>query len=382
MRRQLYRLKARDGSDRAKTLWFVTRASWELAWDFYFVGGESIKPNRIKFRCEECGKEVEQKKSVYLKSKHHFCSTECKAKWQEKKILCTCEVCGKKVFQKQTDYNRHIHHYCSQECSAKGTHILNSEFRKCEYCNALFNVRKSSPKRFCSTLCQHKWQETLVGKLAVAYKRTPVFCEQCGREYDVEQSRLNSGMHHFCSVKCRQEWFANTWSQKEEWKNTSRERALGMLTSGKMSHTDTKPQIAVNRMLDTLEIPFVNEQRFGKYSIDNYLPKYNLCIEVMGDYWHCSPVKYSSPINAVQETIIRKDGIKRQYIEGAGSHVLYLWEKDILSRGEVCKKLIIAYVNRNGSLTNYNSFNYSLDKSGELVLARNILAFQENSKVA
>ncbi len=32
---------------------------------------------------------------------------------------------------------------------------------------------------------------------------------------------------------------------------------------------------------------------FKYYAVDNYLDKYNLIIEVMGDFWHCHPLKYT-----------------------------------------------------------------------------------------
>lgn len=48
-------------------------------------------------------------------------------------------------------------------------------------------------------------------------------------------------------------------------------------------------------------------------------------------------------------------------------NILYLWESDINKRFHVCKELICQYIQNNGILDNYNSFNYSL-KNNQLIL--------------
>ena len=38
---------------------------------------------RLKFKCEICGKTSTDKKAHYNKTNHHFCSIECRSKWQK-----------------------------------------------------------------------------------------------------------------------------------------------------------------------------------------------------------------------------------------------------------------------------------------------------------
>ena len=58
--------------------------------------------------------------------------------------------------------------------------------------------------------------------------------------------------------------------------------------------------------------------------------------------------------------------------------ILYLWETDINDNKEMCEKLILEYIKRNGDLKNYHSFNYYLDKNGELLLRTDlIIPYQE-----
>lgn len=87
------------------------------------------KGGKISFKCEQCGKLTYQKKYDYNKHKHHYCSRECKDKWQignlrganhpgykkEEHENYICEQCGK-VFNGLKCQNNTKHHYCSREC--------------------------------------------------------------------------------------------------------------------------------------------------------------------------------------------------------------------------------------------------------------------------
>lgn len=103
--------------------------------------------------------------------------------------------------------------------------------------------------------------------------------------------------------------------------------------------------------------------------MDNYLTDYNLAIEVMGDYWHCSPLKYTKDnISDMHKKRIRMDKAKHTYIlRYFDIEILYLWESDILSNPKLCEGLINEYINKNGVLENYHSFNYHIE-NGHLSL--------------
>lgn len=90
-------------------------------------------------------------------------------------------------------------------------------------------------------------------------------------------------------------------------------------------------------------------------------------IEVQGNFFHCNPVMNLQ--NSRKTKIITKDKSKNTYIKKYyGIDILYLWEKDIIENPDLCKKLITEYVNNGGILDNYHSFNYILDKNGDLEL--------------
>ena len=336
-------------------------------------GGEDMKKKRIVFNCEYCGKEKEQKRYDYNKAKHHYCSCECKSAAQNKRIKVTCENCGKEIIQTYTQYQRANHHYCSNECQMEFQHKLSYEDRECPICHSIFSVSKKSTQLLCSTECQKRWQTQQVGELNPRFTRIKLNCEYCGQEIYVSKYRADDGSHKFCSIKCRQNWYAQVWSQDENWKNSSRQRILKSYEQGLFSHTDTKPQRIINDLLNKLNISFINEYNCKYYSIDNYLDNNNLMIEVMGDYWHGNPNKFSmESLTEIQTKRISRDKAKHTYISNYyNTEILYLWEEDIYKHIDLCENLILLYIEKNGQLDNYHSFNYCM-KNGVLKLNNNL----------
>ena len=136
---------------------------------------------------------------------------------------------------------------------------------------------------------------------------------------------------------------------------------------------DSKPQLTVNDMLDSLKIVYERESIFEFFSVDNYLVDYNLIIEVQGDYWHTNPLKFTSNITNAQYERIGRDKAKHSYIKNQHNiECLYLWESDILNNPQLCNALIQEYINKSGILRDYNSFNYSLI-DGKLALNNNVV---------
>ena len=131
--------------------------------------------------------------------------------------------------------------------------------------------------------------------------------------------------HYFCSNDCRQDWYRNVFSQSEDWKLQSKTRAARILRNGNIKSSLTLPHRRLNEILDGCHLEYINEYPVGYYSIDTYVQKYNLMIEVMGDFWHCSPIKYHNPKYPQQVKRIQQDGNKREYVkEQYQSNILYL----------------------------------------------------------
>lgn len=82
--------------------------------------------NSLIIQCEQCGKEIKIKPSLYKAAEHHFCNNECYRKWRsdENNPLCNnkeilCEYCKKSIKRAKSLIERRNHHFCSQECRGK-----------------------------------------------------------------------------------------------------------------------------------------------------------------------------------------------------------------------------------------------------------------------
>ena len=238
-----------------------------------------------------------------------------------------CENCGKITAQTRTQYKRAKHHFCSNKCQKEFQHKETHEIRKCLICGKEFEVSKRSTQSLCSALCQKEWQKLQIGEKNPRYTRKRVVCECCGKEVIVKNYKTENGQHLFCSDQCRRNWYSNVWSQQDDWKEKSRIRAVKILEKGSIG-TNTKPQKIINDMLEQMNVGYINEKTYKYYSVDNYLFEYDLIIEVMGDFWHCNPLKYIDVFNSIQEKRIPKDKAKHTYIKNNHNiEILYLFIK-------------------------------------------------------
>ena len=215
--------------------------------------------------------------------------------------------------------------------------------------------------------------------------KVEVECSICGKKIIIKKTRYDRNKNGFyCSKECLKQGRSifnsgnknPNYDNGQAWTEEMRKKAskLAVERLKDMNNiTNTKPQISVNKLLDDLSIQYENEYNCVLYSIDNYLKKYNLMIEIQGNFFHCNPLfNYN---NSRQEEIINKDIKKHNYIkENYNIEVLYLWEKDINEDLEKCEKLILKYINNNGKLNNYHSFNY-IYKDGVLKENEDLINF-------
>lgn len=340
----------------------------------------------MMYNCDGCGKKMRIKKTLYQelldgKRKTISCSYECMGKTKLTGHDITCDNCGKIFYRRQYHIDRQEHQFCSPECQFDYQHKEKFEIRKCEICQTEFECSKLSTQRFCSNKCNSEWQKTITGELNPQFTSIKIPCTYCGQEHYVKPYKLQIQEHFFCNEKCRQGWYADFFSQTDEWREKKRIDAIKILESGAMSKTNSKPQQLVDSILDKNEIDYEREKGVKYYCIDNYLCNNNLMIEVMGDYWHCNPLKFNEKINKIQYERIPKDKAKHTYVKNHFDiEILYIWECDTYSDLEKCEKLILEYIKRNGDLKNYHSFNYYLDENGELKLRDSlIIPYQDMS---
>lgn len=259
------------------------------------------------------------------------------------KILEKCSCCGKDVYIKPSRYLKNNNIYCSDICYWKD-----------------------------------KTNKVPHGKESPYYNRVNTNCTNCGKPisiipYNYDLINNYGDNHNFCCRECYWEYRAKYYvGDKHHLKGTTlsseriellRENMAKQLSS--LNRLDTSIQIKINDILDNLNIQYTREFNAKYYSVDNYLNDYNLMIEVMGDYWHANPLKYNINkyyINSKQSEGIIRDKLKHSYIKNHYNiEILYLWETDIKNNPILCQKLILKYIETNGMLENYHSFNYFMD---------------------
>lgn len=91
----------------------------------------------------------------------------------------------------------------------------------------------------------------------------------------------------------------------------------------------TTPHKLTCDVLDALGVEYVNEFTVGPYNFDIFLPKYNILIEVQGEYWH-----------SLKESI-RNDKAKLTYINQYYTQykLKYVWEHEFLNQQAVLEKI-------------------------------------------
>ena len=253
----------------------------------------------------------------------------------------------------------------------------------CNNCNKLFEMKicsyKQNKNHFCSKDCYYKYKKHTArkGKENYQYKRIETKCTNCGKAieiipYDFNKKNSFGDSHHFCTQKCywdfRSKYYVKEKSHRyhvpltDEQYDRLRKTLIKNITQSERLNTTIQDKI--NNLLMHLDIDFEREKIFGYYSIDNYLPKYNLAIEVMGDYWHSNPLIYNRKnrlINDCQYRGIIKDKAKNTYLKNKGITTLYIWESDINKNPELCLRLIQRFINDAQSMEDYNSFNWSIE---------------------
>lgn len=251
------------------------------------------------------------------------------------------------------------------------------ETRICPICKNDFVAMKISKQTYCSLRCQIVWQKEnpKSGKENPHYKHSLTDeqrkqnCEWCGEIFYPKVGRI--GLAKFCSLKCKRAWYAEVWSKNPEWKEKKSIQAAKQMKDRKQN--ESAPQAKINIVLDKLGIKYEREKCFHNLSVDNYLIDFNLIIEVMGTFWHCDVRKYDEIVYPNQKRRIKMDKIKSSYFKTCRIPVLYLWEEEVTDNLELCEKLILDFVSKNGKLENYHSFNFNLLKNKKIKLNKEII---------
>jgi G:T-mismatch repair DNA endonuclease (very short patch repair protein) len=100
-------------------------------------------------------------------------------------------------------------------------------------------------------------------------------------------------------------------------------------------------------ILELLEIEYTHSYFIKEINkiYDFYLPKYNILIEIDGDFWHCNPdTKYALPECKTQYINIENDKFKSQWALDNGYTLLRFWENDINNNIKQVKQTLLEQI--------------------------------------
>jgi G:T-mismatch repair DNA endonuclease (very short patch repair protein) len=133
---------------------------------------------------------------------------------------------------------------------------------------------------------------------------------------------------------------------RKQSKNTRKkmsDSAIQRIIKTDQNHTSKLEKTFAN-ILELLDIEY--KQFFYAKDIkafyDFYLPKFNILIEVDGDFWHCNPnTKYSTPKYETQNKNIKRDKQKNQWAQDNNYKILRFWEDDINNNIQQIKQILL-----------------------------------------
>jgi len=117
---------------------------------------------------------------------------------------------------------------------------------------------------------------------------------------------------------------------------------------GKKKHYTSKLEKIFANILELLDIEYTQfyYAKDIKAFYDFYLPKYNILIEVDGDFWHSNPIKYpNGPKYITQIKNSEKDNQKNEWAQQNGYKLLRFWENDINNNINKVKQILMESIN-------------------------------------
>ncbi len=152
--------------------------------------------------CVHCGKEV--KEPEMISNGDVFCSKKCFERWKfyEERVAVSCEYCDREFTRLKTFAEMREHHFCSIRCKDMWETRNDILLLNCEYCDKEFTRKKElvdkSEHQFCSYSCKERWP--------TKDHIETVSCEFCGEKFTRKRILIDRSEHRFCSYSCKKAW--------------------------------------------------------------------------------------------------------------------------------------------------------------------------------
>lgn len=212
----------------------------------------------------------------------------------------------------------------------------------CGICGEKLDIKVPKCARF-------EWREYKCGRYPGTLEWSEAAKEgRCGQNNPMYGKEVwNKGLTKETSEKVRQtaiklKQIFNT----EECRKKRADSAIKSLRIGWRKQLETKPHLAMRKILTELNLIFKEEVPFYGYFFDFKLSN-GIPIEVDGDYFHSNPKMYpNGPVTYTQKCVRQRDLKKNMLCHKDGILLLRFWECDILNNPEYVKEEILWHVNK------------------------------------
>jgi len=161
------------------------------------IHGESL--TKVETKCETCDKSFEISQSEFNNGGGKYCSNDCQAKAQRKRIERECPECGQlfEIVKSRTKLRK----YCSNEC--KNESNKSRVEQECDECGQSFEVIQNrvdkGEGKFCSPECSHEARRNKIHRE----------CLECGSDFTAQPNQIRRGRGKYCSTECQYEAYRN-----------------------------------------------------------------------------------------------------------------------------------------------------------------------------
>lgn len=253
------------------------------------------------------------------------------------KVFCECDICSdvfmrkfKDICQKGRDIKSIT--LCSKDCKKKYMQLNNPNPKKekqkvyciiCKKENLVSQSKFNNQQNFCCSRECYKKHRSLnySGENTYNFQNLETNCVNCNKSFKTIKYDLEHRERLFCSPECYHFYKKENYFEIYSFIDRNNNRK------------ETVPEEKTLLYLESHNIEFIQEFSIKNiYFADFYLPKFNLILEVYGDYWHVNPEIYGKnlrKINNFQKEQIKKDKKRNHFIKNLGYEIIIIWEKDI-----------------------------------------------------
>ncbi|MFA5586330.1 MAG: NUMOD3 domain-containing DNA-binding protein [Saccharofermentanales bacterium] len=282
----------------------IKRVKFKNIYEYHLSNGEIVKTKDIEYfnvKCRDCGK--------YVKLLNYPTTT---------KDYYECGTC-RQVGEKNPMYGKTFSDEWKKQRSIKYTGEKNPMYNKSVYDVWVEKYGKNKADKMLDKF-KLKMSSVTKGDKNGMYNKT---------YYDVWVEKYGEKIANEKNDKLRK--------KHKDWLLGNMEHHKTMIIN---SHKNRYRKTSIEKEVESFLIDNNINYKYNhidKFQYDFLLEKYNIIIEVQGDYWHANPLYYSDndknlkPLNETQKYKVKLDKDKNNYIKNK-YNIIYLWETDIKNK--------------------------------------------------